>query len=76
LLDPVLLLQDSAMCFIEVTLSVLPEALPDEGVPLCAPELGLAEPEALPADELLVVPVICTSWPTCACSWLVSPVKV
>jgi hypothetical protein len=76
LLPPVLLLQESAMCFTEATVSVLLEPELGEAVPACEPELGLAAPEEPLADELLLVPVIWTSWPTCACSWLVSPVSV
>ena len=52
---PLLVLQEFAMCCIELTARVLPEA-----VPFCEPELGAAEPEA-PVDELPVVPVTCTS---------------
>jgi hypothetical protein len=76
LLPPVLLLQESAMCFTEATVSELLEPELGEAAPACEPELGFAAPEEPLADELLLEPVICTSWPTWACSWLVSPVSV
>jgi hypothetical protein len=67
-----LFLQVSATCWTELTVSEFP--LDEAG--FCEPELGAAEPEVPDAEELLVVPVICTSWPTCCCSLLVSPVRV
>jgi hypothetical protein len=71
-LEPLLLLQVSATCCTELTVSVFPL----EAAPLCEPELGAAVPEVPVADELPEVPVICTSCPTCCCSWLVSPLNV
>jgi hypothetical protein len=69
---PLLLLQESAMCCTELTARELPAPLLEEAVP----ELGLAAPEVPVADELLLVPVMLTSCPTCCCSWLVSPESV
>ena len=68
-----LLLQVSATCWTELTVSEFPL---DEAALFCEPELGAAEPEVPAAEELLVLPVICTSCPTCSCSLLVSPERV
>jgi hypothetical protein len=64
-----------ATCFTEVTLSVCPPPALDALDPLGLVEelLGLLE---LADDEAEGVPVICTSCPTCALSFDVSPVRL
>ena len=73
---PLLLLQVSAMCCTELTVSALLVPLLEGAAPFCEPELGAFSPEVPLADDVPMVPVTWTSWPTCCCSWLVSPLSV